>query len=86
MVNDVDINGSLETSYQIIFSRIQKWLGEGSGWLIELSDSNYINISVYNPLARSSYVSLPEELRNPERRLIFKIKITNYFAVVILDS
>ena len=32
-------------------SSVQKWPGGGSGWLIELVDSNYINIYVYNSLA-----------------------------------
>ena len=30
VINDLDIDGGLKTSQQIIFSRVQIWLGEGS--------------------------------------------------------
>ena len=56
VINDLDINDSLETSYQQISSKVQKWLIEGSGWLIESADDDYINIFVYNRLAGSSYM------------------------------
>ena len=56
VINDSGINDSLETSYQIIFSRIEKWLEFGSGWLIAPVDDNCINKSVHNLLAGRSYV------------------------------
>ena len=40
------------------------WINEGSGWIVKLIDSQYINISTYRPLSGSSYVKLPAELRN----------------------
>ena len=35
VVNDLDNDSSLNTSYQTVLLRIKKWLGEGSGWIIE---------------------------------------------------
>ena len=38
------------------------------GWIIELIESQYINISTYRPLSVSSYMNFPVELRNPRKR------------------
>ena len=65
-VNDLDING-LKVFYHTVLSRLQKWLGEGSGWINESIDVEYINISIYNPLVGRSYIQLPEELRNSRK-------------------
>ena len=42
----------------------------GSGWIIELIESQYINISTYRPLSGSSYMYLPIELKSPRKGLI----------------
>ena len=44
-----------------------------SGWMIESVDGIYINIFFYNPLAGSSYIKLPEELRK-SRKILINIK------------
>ena len=49
---------------------IDAWINEGSGWIVESIESQYINISTYRPLSGSSYISLPKELRNPRKGLI----------------
>ena len=59
-----------DTSHQIALSKVQKWLREGSGWLIESVDSIYINISVYNPLAGSPCIQLIKELKHSRKDLI----------------
>ena len=41
-----------------------------SGWIIELIESQYINISTYRPLLGSSYINLPSELKSPRKGLI----------------
>ena len=46
------------------------WINEGSGWIVELIESQYINISTYRPLSGSSYMDLPVELRSPRKGLI----------------
>lgn len=53
LANDLNIYNSLNFSYQTIFSKIQKWRGEGSCWAIRLIDGEYINIYIYNSLAGS---------------------------------
>ena len=49
---------------------INAWINNGSGWIIELTESQYINISTYRPLVRSSYIDVPIELKHPRKGLI----------------
>ena len=49
---------------------IDKWVSEGSGWVIDRIDSHYINVTLYKPLNGSSYMELPTELKNPKKGLI----------------
>ena len=42
-------------------------ISNGSGWIIELIESQYINISPYRPLSGSSYMNLPVELGSPKK-------------------
>ena len=60
----------LENSFHEVLYLIDNWINEGSGWIVESIESQYINISTYRPLSGSSYISLPEELRNPRKGLI----------------
>ena len=60
----------LEKSFQEILYRIDCWINQGSGWIIESIESQYINISTYKPLLGSSYTDLPIELRSPRKGLI----------------
>ena len=60
---------------------IDNWINEGSGWIIELTESQYINISTYRPLSGSSHIDLPAEVKNPRKRLInFKTKDKKCFS------
>ena len=47
---------------------IDAWINNGSGWNVESVESQYINISTYRPLAGSSYMDLPVELKSPKKR------------------
>ena len=47
---------SLENNFQEILYRTDNWINEESGWLIELIESQYINISTYRPLSGWSYM------------------------------
>ena len=47
----------LENSFQEILYMIDVWINNGSGWIIELIESQYINISTYRPLSGSSYMT-----------------------------
>ena len=57
-------------SFQEIIYRIDAWINRGSGWIIELLESQYINISTYRPLAGSFYIDFPIELKHPKKGLI----------------
>ena len=65
-----DIEHELNMSRQEILNVIDKWVSEGSGWVIDRIDSHYINVTTYTPLHGSSYIELPTELRNPKKGLI----------------
>ena len=60
----------LDKSFQEILYRIDNWINEGSGWIVELIESQYINVSTYRPLSGSSYIKLPVELKSPKKGLI----------------
>ena len=60
----------LESSFQEILYLIDVWINEASGWIVELIESQYMNISTYRPLSGSFYVSLPVELKSPRKGLI----------------
>ena len=57
---------------------IDNWINEGSGWIVESTESQYINISTYRPLLGSSYMNLAIELKYPRKDNIKnqKYKIT----------
>ena len=60
----------LENYFQEILYMIGVWINEGSGWIVESIESQYINISTYRPLSGSPYINLPVELKSPRKRLI----------------
>ena len=45
---------SLGNVFQNILYRIDDWINEWSGWIDELVESQYIDISTYRPLSGSS--------------------------------
>ena len=57
----------LENTLQEILYRIDNWINEGFGWIVELIEVLYINILTYRPLSRSSYVKMPAELRSSKK-------------------
>ena len=65
-----DIEPELNMSRQDILNVIDKWVSEGSGWVIDRIDSHYLNVTLYKPLNGSTYIELPTELRNSKKGLI----------------
>ena len=65
-----DIEHELSMSREEILNVIDKWVSEGSGWVIDRIDSHYINVTTYTPLHGSSYIEIPTELKNPKKGLI----------------
>ena len=57
-------------SFQEILYRIDNWINEGSGWIIESINGEYVNISMYSPLVGSTFVKLPNVLENSKKGLI----------------
>ena len=70
IINNLEITKSLELSKQQILNKTAVWISEGSGWTIQSVDNHYLNIVQYRPMKGSSYVKLPQELRNSEKGLI----------------
>ena len=66
----------LNKSFQEILNRINNRSNEGSGWVIESVDAEYMNISLFSPLSGSTYIELPRRLRNSVKSLI-NIKNSN---------
>ena len=64
IINNTEINASLEASKQIILNKIAVWISEGSGWTIESVDNHYLNVVTFQPLTGSSYIRMPSCLRN----------------------
>ena len=64
IINETDIKLSLQASQQQILNKIAQWISEGSGWTIQSIENHYINIVNYNPLKGSSYIKLPQKLKN----------------------
>ena len=53
-----------------IKKKIAQWISEASGWLIQSVDNLYLNIVKYQPIKGSSYIKLPQEVRNSAKGLI----------------
>ena len=61
----------IDKSFEEILYRLYNWINEGSGWIIESINSQYLNISTYGPLLGSgNFIKLPKELNNPKKDLI----------------
>ena len=74
----------LDKSFQEILYRIDNWINEGSGWVIESIHAEYLNISIYSPLSASLTLNcLINE--NPQWKvwLILKTMTINVFFGVI---
>ena len=70
IINDNSINEALQLTKQQILNFIAQWISEGSGWTIESVNGHYLNIVQYQPMKGSSYIQLPQELRNSAKGLI----------------
>ena len=60
----------LDKSFQEILYRIDDWINKGSGWIIESIEAQYVNISIYSLLIGSTYIEIPDKLKNPMKGLI----------------
>ena len=58
---------SLENAFQEILYLIENWINEGSDWIVELIESQYINVSTYRPLSGTSDIKLAAELKSSKK-------------------
>ena len=63
----INHNFSLENAFQGILYRTDNSNNKGSSWIVESTESQYINISTYRPLSGSSYVELPAKLKRSRK-------------------
>ena len=57
----------LDKFFQKILYRIDNWINEGSGRVIESINRGCISISIFSPLSVSSYIELYNKLRNSKK-------------------
>ena len=67
----------LDKSFQEFFYRVDNWIDEGSGWIIESVDRGYVDISTLSPLSGSTYIEFPRRLRKSKT-----VTINNFFSVI----
>ena len=60
----------LDKSFQEMLYRIDNLINEESGWIIESIEAECVNIYIYSPLVGSTYIELPDKLKNPMKGLI----------------
>ena len=70
IVINYDFEHLIDKSFEDILYRIDNWINEGSGWVIDLINSEYLNISTYAPLLGNNFIELPNELNHPKKGLI----------------
>ena len=70
IINNLEIAESLQSSKHQILNFVCVWISEGSGWTINEINGHYLNTVKYQPMTGSSYIELPEELRNSSKGLI----------------
>ena len=76
----------LDQSFQEILYRIDNWINQRSGWIVESIEAFYLNVNSYSPLTGSTCIELPDELKNSRKGLInIQMMIINVFCGVILD-
>ena len=51
-------------AFQILKHRLSIYSDEGLEWIIDKIEEILINVANYEPLAESSYIPLPSELKN----------------------
>ena len=66
----INIKYGLNKSFEEVLHRINNWINEGSGWIIEILKTECVSISVNSLLSGSTYIKLARELKNLMRVLI----------------
>ena len=64
----INLDFNLDKSFEEILYRIANWINEGSGWIIDSINGEYVNISKYAPLFGTSFIELPSELKKSKKK------------------
>ena len=64
----INLKYDLDKSLQEVLYKSGNWINEGSDWIIQSVEAEYVNISVYTPLSGSTYVDLPCKLKKLNER------------------
>ena len=75
IINENDIELVISEAGNELINRISEWISEGSGWVIISIDKHEIDVTKYEPLRGSSYLPLPETLKN--KKALINIKNEN---------
>ena len=67
-----DIENAIEEAHRNIDAQMDKWTCQGSGWAVTRVLCLYVNIAKYTPLKGSSYIDLPDYLKN--KKAIVNVK------------
>ena len=60
----------LNKVFQEIIYRLENWISHESGWIVEETIRQYLNVGSYLPWSGNTYIKLPKELDHPMKRLI----------------
>ena len=77
IINENDIETVISDAGNEFINRISEWISEGSGWVIKSVDKHEIDISKYKPLRGSSYLPLPEKIKNKKAMINIQNKNDN---------
>ena len=77
IINENDIETVISDAGNELINRISEWISEGSGWVIKSVDKHEIDISKYKPLRGSSYLPLPEKIKNKKATINIQNKNDN---------
>ena len=70
IINESVIYDVFQSIYTTIITKIQKFLGKGSDWIIHSVIDHAISMLKYNPLPGSIYFKLQKRLDHPRKGLI----------------
>ena len=73
IINENELETVISDAGNELINRISEWISEGSGWVIKSVDKHEIDISKYKTLRGSSYLPLPEKLKNKKAKIKIKM-------------
>ena len=77
IINENDIETVISDAGNDLLNRISDWIAEGSGWVIKSVDKHEIDVTKYKPLRGSSYLPLPEKIKNKKAMINIENKNDN---------